>query len=130
MSATSTRLPADANRATCPALSPLDYSGVSTLHFIPALALAAVFSGVLGDFSDGAPSTLKGDLALHGVTAPVALDITHFKCIMHPMLNREVCGADALGTFQRDIFGLTIGKEYGFDMTVTLRIQVEVAVRE
>jgi polyisoprenoid-binding protein YceI len=41
------------------------------------------------------------------------------------MLKREVCGADAVGTFKRDEFGLTAGKEYGFNMEVTLRIQVE-----
>ena len=35
------------------------------------------------------------------------------------------CGADALGTFQRDAFGLDGGKSFGMDMKVTLRIQVE-----
>jgi polyisoprenoid-binding protein YceI len=41
------------------------------------------------------------------------------------MLKRDYCGADALGVFQRDAFGLDAGKPYGFDMNVTLRIQVE-----
>jgi polyisoprenoid-binding protein YceI len=41
------------------------------------------------------------------------------------MLKREWCGADASGTFQRDQFGLNAGKDYGFKMDVTLRIQVE-----
>jgi polyisoprenoid-binding protein YceI len=38
---------------------------------------------------------------------------------------REVCGADALGTLQRDEAGIDSGKAYGFNMEVTLRIQVE-----
>ena len=38
---------------------------------------------------------------------------------------RELCGADAVATFQRDAFGIDAGKDYGFDMTVTLRIQAE-----
>jgi polyisoprenoid-binding protein YceI len=41
------------------------------------------------------------------------------------MLKREGCGADASGVFQRDQFGLSGGKDYGFNMAVTLRIQVE-----
>lgn len=90
----------------------------------------ALYAGTLGDFEDGAPTSLKGNLTLHGVTAPVDLEITHFKCIMHPMLNKEVCGADASGTFQRDDFGLSFGKEYGFDMTVNLQIQIEAIIKE
>jgi polyisoprenoid-binding protein YceI len=48
-----------------------------------------------------------------------------FKCFPHPMLKRQLCGADAFATFQRDEFGLEAGKSYGFSMEVTLRIQVE-----
>jgi polyisoprenoid-binding protein YceI len=43
----------------------------------------------------------------------------------HPMLKREVCGANALGEFDRSAFGLDVGKDYGFDMEVRLQIQVE-----
>jgi len=35
------------------------------------------------------------------------------------------CGADASGNFNRDDFGLSAGKDYGFKMNVDLRIQVE-----
>jgi polyisoprenoid-binding protein YceI len=48
----------------------------------------------------------------------------------HPVLKREVCGADALATFQRDEFGMPAGKDYGFSMAVTLRIQVEAIAEE
>ena len=43
----------------------------------------------------------------------------------YPMVRRERCGADARGTFRRDAFGLDAGRDYGFDMRVTLQIQVE-----
>jgi polyisoprenoid-binding protein YceI len=66
-----------------------------------------------------------GDLTLHGVTKPVVLKINLFKCIPHPILKRELCGADASGTFNRDDFGLDVGKPYGFKMDVALRIQME-----
>ena len=85
----------------------------------------ASYKGKLAGFINGAPSQVVGDLTLHGVTRPVVLKINSFKCITHPLLKRELCGADALATFQRDEFGLDAGKPYGFRMDVTLRIQVE-----
>lgn len=85
----------------------------------------AHYHGTLGDFVDGAPTTVMGELTLHGVTKPVDLKILSFKCFMHPFHKVEDCGADATGTFNRDDFGIDFGKAYGFKMGVTLRIQVE-----
>ena len=85
----------------------------------------ATYVGKLAGFVDGAPTEVVGNLTLHGATHPLTLKINSFKCMPHPMLKREVCGADALATFKRDAYGMDAGKAYGFDMTVTLRIQVE-----
>ncbi|MDB6085747.1 MAG: polyisoprenoid-binding protein [Gammaproteobacteria bacterium] len=85
----------------------------------------ATYQGKLGGFSDGAPTTISGELTLHGVTKPVALKINSFKCIQHPMLKKEVCGADATGTFSRADFGVNFGQQYGFKQEVVLHIQVE-----
>jgi polyisoprenoid-binding protein YceI len=85
----------------------------------------ARYKGRIAGSANGIPAQVDGELTLHGVTRPVMLTIRSFKCIEHPMLKRDYCGADALGVFQRDEFGLDAGKPYGFDMTVTLRIQVE-----
>jgi len=85
----------------------------------------ATYKGTLADFRDGAPTRVKGELTLRGVTRPVDLTIKRFKCIPNPMNKRELCGADAYGDFQRDAFGIDAGKDYGFDMTVSMRIQVE-----
>ena len=38
---------------------------------------------------------------------------------------RAVCGADAEATITREDFGVAFGKNFGFDMGVTLRISVE-----
>ena len=73
----------------------------------------------------GKPTEVTGDFTLHGVTRPLTLKVLAFKCMPHPMFKHEVCGADALGSFERDAYGMPSGKNYGFDMTVTLRIQVE-----
>lgn len=85
----------------------------------------AIYKGQLAGFVDGKPTRVTGTLTLHGVTRPLELKIDSFKCMPHPLLKREVCGADALTTFQRDAFGMDAGKPYGFSMAVTLRIQVE-----
>jgi polyisoprenoid-binding protein YceI len=90
----------------------------------------ARYSGNLEAFVDGKPTRVKGELSLHGVTKPVSLTINSFNCVPHPLLRRELCGADATGTFNRDEFGLTAGKDYGFRMDVTLRIQVEAVKSE
>ena len=85
----------------------------------------ATYTGKLVDFVDGKPTRVAGTLTLNGVSRPVELKIGLFKCIAHPIFKRELCGADATGTFDRSAFGLDAGKDYGFSMDVGLRIQVE-----
>jgi len=85
----------------------------------------AVFKGTLQSPVDGVPTQLVGELTLHGVTRPLTLAVHSLKCIQHPMLKRDYCGADASGSFNREDFGLSAGKDYGFNMNVDLRIQVE-----
>jgi len=58
------------------------------------------------------------------------LKLNSFKCMPHPMLKREFCGADAQATLQRDDYGIAAGKDWGFKMAVTLRIQVEAVADE
>jgi len=85
----------------------------------------AEYKGKFLEFANGAPRTVTGVLTLHGVTKPVTLTINSFKCIEHPMLKKQVCGADASGSFNRADFGVNYGQQYGFNQDVLLRIQVE-----
>ena len=78
----------------------------------------------------GTPATVSGNLTLHGVTKPVTLTIDSFKCIQHPMLKKQVCGADAVGTFNRADFGVNYAQKLGFKQEVALRIQVEAVKAE
>jgi polyisoprenoid-binding protein YceI len=73
---------------------------------------------------------LLGELTLNGRTQAVSLTIHQLKCIPHPLLQRELCGADASGRFNRADFGLDAGKDWGFQMEVLLRIQVEAIARD
>ncbi|HJV63493.1 MAG TPA: YceI family protein [Albitalea sp.] len=85
----------------------------------------ARYRGHFEGVADGVPTQVVGEFTLHGMTRPLVLKINSLKCVPHPMLKRELCGADALASFNRDEFGLGAGKDYGFKMDVTLRIQVE-----
>jgi polyisoprenoid-binding protein YceI len=90
----------------------------------------ARYTGRLEGFNKGAPSRVVGELTLHGVTKPVTLTINSFKCLPHPMFKRDWCGADAVTTIDRADFGIDAGRDYGFKMDVTLRIQVEAVLAE
>ena len=90
----------------------------------------ARYRGRLTDFKKGIPTQVKGELTLRGVTRPLNLRLALFKCIAHPLHKRELCGADAYGSFRRDEFGINAGKDYGFKMDVALRIQVEAVAKE
>ena len=85
----------------------------------------ATFKGTLAKFKDGAPTEVEGQFTLHGVTKPLTLTINQFKCMINPMSKKEVCGADASGTFNRSDYGVSFGDKYGFKQEVKLQIQVE-----
>ena len=84
----------------------------------------ATYTGRLTNFRNGTPTTVEGNLTMHGVTKPVTLTVNSFKCAPHRS-GREVCGADAQATIDRSEWGVDFGKAFGFDMKVTLRISVE-----
>ena len=89
----------------------------------------ATYKGTLAKFVNGAPTEVDGEFTLLGVTKPLTLTIKQFKCMVNPMYKKEVCGADAAATFNRDDYGMTTGKQWGFNMGVKLAIQVE-AIRQ
>ena len=89
----------------------------------------ATYKGTLAKFVNGAPTEVDGEFTLLGVTKPLNLTIKQFKCMINPMVKKEVCGADASATFNRDDYGMTMGKQWNFNMGVKLAIQVE-AIRQ
>jgi polyisoprenoid-binding protein YceI len=85
----------------------------------------AVYKADTVKFEGDTPSEVDGQLTLHGVTRPVVLKINSFKCIMHPMLHKQVCGADAAGEINRSEFGMGYGVQFTGSPQVKLAIQVE-----
>jgi polyisoprenoid-binding protein YceI len=106
-------------------LAKMDEHAKSAEIFDVAKFPTAVYKGKLAKFNGDAPTEVEGELTLHGVTKPVTLHIDQFLCKPHPMLKREVCGADASATIKRSDFGVSYGEAYGFNMDVKLQIQVE-----
>ncbi|RZI41810.1 polyisoprenoid-binding protein [Herbaspirillum sp. HC18] len=85
---------------------------------------AITYKGRSMKFDGDKPVSVEGELTMLGVTRPVTLTISKFKCIEHPMFKREVCGADASAEFKRTDFGLNYGIPR-FSPEVKLAIQVE-----
>jgi polyisoprenoid-binding protein YceI len=85
----------------------------------------ATYKGKLTKFNGDVPTEVQGDFTLHGVTKPLMLKINQFLCKPHPMLKREVCGADASANFNRADYGMDSGQKMGIKMDVKLLISVE-----
>ncbi len=54
-------------------------------------------------------ASVEGELTLLGVSKPVTLAVTGFRCGTHPMNKKELCGADAAATIKRSDFGMKYG---------------------
>jgi polyisoprenoid-binding protein YceI len=48
----------------------------------------------------------NGDFTMLGVTRPVALKVTSFKCAPNPFNKRPMCGGEATATLKRSEFGM------------------------
>jgi len=86
---------------------------------------AATYRGTFR-FSGDTPRSVDGKVTIMGITKPVTLRINLFNCVPHPMLKREVCGADAEGEIVWGEYGMKLS-QYGQGDAgkVRLRIQVE-----
>ena len=85
----------------------------------------ATYRGTI-QFDGDKPKTVDGQVTIMGVTKPAKLTINLFNCIEHPMLKKQVCGADAEGTVNWSEYGMKMSKYGQGEMgKVTLRIQVE-----
>lgn len=83
-----------------------------------------IYRGRLGKFEGDSPTEVEGELTLLGQTHPVNLKIHSFKCRTHPLLRREVCGADASTTIDRSQFGMTSSVAFT-SARVDLMLQIE-----
>lgn len=84
----------------------------------------ATFTSNQIQFKGDTPEKVVGELTLKGVTKPVTLTITSFKCMPHPMVKREACGADATAVVKRSDFNMAkYAPHVGDDVTITVSVE-------
>lgn len=49
----------------------------------------------------------EGSFTLLGVTRPLTLTVSNFRCAPHPMVKKPACGADITATLKRSEFGMS-----------------------
>jgi len=92
--------------------------------FDTAVYPTITFKSTKMSFKGDQPASVAGDLTIKGVTRPVTLKITHFKCQPHPMLKVEACGANATTQVKRSEFNMGKNVPYVSDeVTLTLAIE-------
>ncbi len=75
-------------------------------------------------FNGDAVASVEGNLTIKGVTKPVTLTVQSFKCMPHPMLKKEACGATATTVIKRSDFGAgAYAPLVGDEVTLTLPIE-------
>jgi polyisoprenoid-binding protein YceI len=75
-------------------------------------------------FNGDAVASVEGNLTVKGVTKPVTLTVVSFKCMIHPMLKKEACGATATAQIKRSDFGAgAYAPLVGDEVTLTLPIE-------
>lgn len=69
-------------------------------------------------------AAVEGNLTLKGVTKPVTLTVVSFKCMPHPMLKKEACGATATAKVKRSDFNMGMyAPLVGDEVTITLPVE-------
>ena len=69
-------------------------------------------------------TAVEGNLTLKGVTKPVTLTVVSFKCMPHPMLKKEACGATATAKVKRSDFNMGMyAPLVGDEVTITLPVE-------
>ena len=84
----------------------------------------AIFKSNKITFEGEQPKIIDGELTLKGITQPVQLIVTSFKCMPHPMTGKDACGANAIGKIKRTDFNMGKHAPHVSD-DITLSIAVE-----
>ena len=70
------------------------------------------------------PVRIEGELTMLGVTRPLTLTVTRFKCAKHPLLPRELCGANLETSLRRSEFGMAYGVPgIGDDVRIVILVE-------
>jgi polyisoprenoid-binding protein YceI len=68
-----------------------------------------VYKSTKFNFKGGDVESIEGTLTLLGVTKPVRLNFTSFRCAPHPFSKKPMCGAVADAPIKRTGYGMKFG---------------------
>ncbi len=69
-------------------------------------------------------ASVDGNLTIKGITKPVTLEVTSFKCMPHPMAKKEACGANAFTKIKRTEFNAgKYAPNVSDDVTLTIAVE-------
>lgn len=88
----------------------------------------ATFKSTGVKFEGDKPVSIDGNLTIKGVTKPVTLKVTGYQLMVHPMMKKDVIGANATTTIKRTEFNAGKYAPYVGD-EVTINIALE-AIKE
>ena len=84
----------------------------------------ATYKSTAVKFNGSVPATIDGNLTLLGVTRPVTLTVTTFKCGPNPMNQKATCGVNATGSLKRSDFGMKYAlPAVGDDILLTIAVE-------
>jgi polyisoprenoid-binding protein YceI len=85
---------------------------------------AITFKSTKFTFSGDNLATVDGNLTIKGITKPVSLKVTSFKCMPHPMAKKDACGANATTTIKRSEFNAgKYAPHVSDDVTLTFAVE-------
>ena len=74
-------------------------------------------------FNGDKPVAVEGHLTIKGVTKPVALQVTSFKSMPHPIKEVDAIGANAVAKIKRSEFNMGKNVPYVSDEVCTIRVR-------
>lgn len=84
----------------------------------------ATFKSTKVVFDGDKATSIEGNLTIKDVTKPVTLKVTGFVTMLHPMLKREVIGADATTVIKRSEFNAgKFAPNVGDEVTITISLE-------
>ena len=85
----------------------LDEGMLEPSFFNVAQFPTASFSSTKSGCNGKSPAKIEGELTLLGITKPVTLTVTRFRCGENTFTRQSFCGADATATIKRSDWGMT-----------------------
>ena len=84
----------------------------------------ANFTSTKVNFDEDKIVSVDGNITLKGITKPITLKVNNSKCALHPMLQKDACGADVSAVLKRSDFNMgKYAPNVGDEVTLSLAVE-------